>query len=185
MRNIVFAINITTDGYCSHMDMVPDDGLHKYFTDLLRTASAILYGRVTYELMVPFWPEIARDQSELDITNEFAQVFTSLEKVLFSSTLKNVDDPNTRLARESLAAEVTALKKLPGKDIFVGSLSIASQLSELNLIDEYRFVVHPVIAGNGPRLFDRIKLEGRILLDFISSETLPSGIIALHYKRRL
>ncbi|TGN00046.1 dihydrofolate reductase family protein [Leptospira dzoumogneensis] len=183
MRKVVFAINITTDGCCSHMDMVPDDGLHKYFTDLLRTAGVILYGRITYQLMVPFWPEVARGQSESEITNEFAQVFTSLEKILFSNTLKQVDDQNTRLARESLADEVIALKKQSGKDIFVGSLSLASQLSELNLIDEYRFVIHPVIAGKGPKLFDTIKLQERLLLDFLGSETLQSGITALHYKR--
>lgn len=165
------------------MDMVPDDGLHKYFTDLLRTAGVILYGRITYQLMVPFWPEVARGQSESEITNEFAQVFTSLEKILFSNTLKQVDDQNTRLARESLADEVIALKKQSGKDIFVGSLSLASQLSELNLIDEYRFVIHPVIAGKGPKLFDTIKLQERLLLDFLGSETLQSGITALHYKR--
>ena len=183
MRKVVFAINITTDGCCSHLDMIPDDGLHKYFTDLLRTASVILYGRITYQLMVPFWPAVAREQSESEVTNEFARVFTSLEKILFSTTLKQVEDRNTRLTNNSLADEVIALKKLPGKDIFVGSLSLASQLSELNLIDEYRFVVHPVIAGKGPRLFEGVKLQERLLLNFLGSETLQSGIVALHYKR--
>ncbi|TGK10670.1 dihydrofolate reductase [Leptospira selangorensis] len=183
MRKVIFAINITTDGCCSHMDMIPDDGLHKYFTDLLRTAGVILYGRVTYQLMVPFWPDVAREQSESEVTNEFAQVFTSLEKILFSSTLKQVEDSNTRLTTNSLANEVTSLKKQPGKDIFIGSLSLATQLSEFDLIDEYRFVVHPVIAGKGPKLFDKIKLQERLLLDFFGSETLQSGIVALHYKR--
>ncbi|PJZ48778.1 dihydrofolate reductase family protein [Leptospira saintgironsiae] len=184
MRKVIFAINISTDGCCGHMDMVPDEGLHKYFTDLLRTADVILYGRVTYQLMVPYWPEIAKGQSASEITNEFAQVFTSLEKILFSSTLKHVDDMNSRLARESLADEVNVLKKQSAKDIFVGSLSLGSQLSELNLIDEYRFVVHPVIVGKGPRLFETIKLQERLLLDFVSSETFQSGITALHYKRK-
>ncbi|PJZ65804.1 dihydrofolate reductase [Leptospira wolffii] len=183
MRKVIFAINITADGYCGHMDMVPDDGLHKYFTDLLRTASLILYGRITYELMVPFWPEVARNQSMSEVTNEFARVFDSLEKVVFSTTLKRLEGTNARLARESIADEVIALKHQPGKDIFVGSLSLASQLSELRLIDEYRFVVHPVIAGKGPKLFDSQKLQERLLLDFLGSETLQSGAIVLHYKR--
>lgn len=185
MRKVIFAINTNADGYCGHMDMLPDEELHKYFTDLLRTASLILYGRVTYQMMVPFWPDIARDQSMSELTNEFARVFDSLEKVLFSTTLQHVEDTNTRLAHESLSNEVIALKKLPGKDIFVGSLSIASQLSNLNLIDEYRFVVHPVIVGKGPKLFDTMKLQERVLLDFLGSETLKSGLIALHYKRRM
>ncbi|TGK41176.1 dihydrofolate reductase family protein [Leptospira andrefontaineae] len=185
MRKVIFAINTSADGYYGHMDMLPDEELHKYFTDLLRTAGLILYGRVTYQMMVPFWPEIARDQSMSELTNEFARVFDSLEKVLFSTTLKHVEDPNTRLASESLSNEVIALKNLPGKDIFVGSLSIASQLSNLNLIDEYRFVVHPVIVGKGPKLFDTMKLQERVLLDFLDSQTLQSGITALRYKSRV
>ncbi|PJZ52526.1 dihydrofolate reductase family protein [Leptospira adleri] len=184
MRKIVFAINISTDGYCGHTDMNADEEVHKYFADLMQTAGHILYGRITYQLMIPFWPEIARDQSMSKTTNEFALAFDSVEKVLFSRTLKHVEDRNSRLAREEIADEVAALKRQPGKDIFVGSLSIASQLSELRLIDEYRFVVHPVLVGKGPRLFDTVKLQDNIQLDFLGSETFKSGTIALHYKKR-
>lgn len=184
MRKVVFAINISADGYCGHTGMIADEELHKFFTGILRSGSQILYGRITYELMVPFWPEVAKNQSESETTNEFARVFDSMEKVLFSRTLKSVQDPNSRLATRSLADEVTALKKESGKDIFVGSLSLASQLSELRLIDEYHFVVHPVLVGQGPRLFETVTLHESLRLEFLGSETFRSGTNVLHYKRQ-
>ena len=157
MRKVIFAINITADGYCSHTDGIVDEQLHEYFTGLLRNAGILLYGRITYQLMVPYWPEVAKSQSESKATNEFA--------------------------RGNVAEEVLALKRQPGKDICVGSLSIASQLSERGLIDEYYFVVHPVIAGKGPRLFESVKLHERLLLDFVGSETFQSGVVAIHYRK--
>lgn len=184
MRKLVFAINITADGYCSHTDMIADEELHQHFTGLLRNASVLLYGRITYQLMVPYWPEVAKKQSESAATNEFARVFDSLNKVVFSTTLHPVEGNNTRIVRANVAEEVLALKQQPGKDICVGSLSIASQLSVLGLIDEYQFVVHPVVAGRGPRLFETVMLENTIRLDFVGSKTLQSGVIALQYRRQ-
>ena len=183
MRRVVFAINITTDGYCSHTDMIADDAMHEYFTRLLRNANLLLFGRNTYQLMVPYWPEIAKNQSENEATNEFARVFDSLDKVVFSTTLKQVEGKNTRIVRANLAEEVLTLKQQPGKDICIGSLSIASQLSARGLIDEYRFVVHPVVAGKGPRLFETVKPQDSLRLDFIGSETFRSGVVALHYRK--
>ena len=183
MRKVVFAVNITTDGYCNHTDMIADDELHEYFTRLLRNASLLLFGRITYQLMVPYWPNVARSQSEAGATNEFARVFDSLDKIVFSKTLNHVEGSNTKLVRAHLAEEVLALKQRPGKDICVGSLSLASQLSAHGLIDEYRFVVHPVVAGKGPRLFETVKLQERLRLDFIGSQTLHSGVVALHYRK--
>ena len=183
MRKVVFAINSTADGYCSHTDMIPDDEMHEYFTALLRNASLLLFGRITYQLMVPYWPDVARSQSEDKATNEFARVFDSLDKVVFSTTLKHVEGQNTRIVRSDVAEEVVALKQQPGKDICVGSLSIASQLSDRRLIDEYHFVVHPVVAGKGPRLFETVKPQDKLQLDFIGSETFQSGVVALHYRK--
>jgi dihydrofolate reductase len=172
---------MTADGYCSHTDKIADEDVHKYFTGLLRKADLILFGRTTYELMVPYWPEVARSQSESEATNEFARVFDALNLVVFSKTLKHVAGNNTRIVRANVAEEVIKLKEQPGKDIAVGSLSIASQLSEGGLIDEYHFVVHPVVAGQGPRLFETVKLRDRVRLDFIGSETFRSGVVALRY----
>jgi dihydrofolate reductase len=184
MRKVVFGINITADGFCGHADGVADDALHSYFTSLLRNASVILYGRVTYELMVPFWPEIARNQTRSAEINEFARVFDGLDMVVFSTTLTGVEGAHRRLAAGGLAEEVLALKQLPGKDICIGSLSIASQLSERGLIDEYRFVVHPIVAGKGPRLFEALTLKGSIRLELVGSEAFSSGAVANHYRVR-
>jgi dihydrofolate reductase len=185
MRKVVFGINITTDGYCDHRDGIADEELHKYFTRLLRDADLILYGRTTYQLMVPYWPEVARTQSETEAVNEFARVFDSLDMVVFSTTLKQVEGSNRRIARSGIAEEILALKQQPGKNIAIGSLSLASQLSEQGLIDEYHFVVHPVVAGKGPRLFENVKLRESIRLDFLGSETFQSGVVALQYSKHV
>ncbi len=184
MRKVVFAFNFTADGYASHTDGIADEELHEYFTGVLRDASVILYGRTTYQLMVPYWPDIAKTQSETRSLNDFARAFDALDIVLFSTTLKHVERKNTRIAHGHVAEEVLALKQQPGKDICVGSLSIASQLSDRGLIDEYRILIHPVIAGKGPRLFETVKPQGRLLLDFIGSKTFQSGVVALHYGKR-
>jgi len=184
MRKVVFAINISADGYCGHMDMVPDEKLHEFFAGLLRKAGVLLFGRITYQLMVPYWPDVARNRTETGAVYEFARVFDSLDKVVFSTTLQQAGD-NTRIARANAAEEVLALKERPGKDIFIDSLSLASQLSDRGLIDEFHFVVHPVVVGKGPRLFDAVKLQERIRLDLIGSKTLGSGIVALHYRKHV
>ena len=185
MRKVVFAINITADGYCSHTDGIADEELHKYFTKLLRDADVILYGRITYQLMVPYWPDVAKTQSESEATNEFARVFDSLDMLVFSRTLEHVEGSNRRIARSNVAEEVLALKQQPGKNIAIGSLSLASQLSEQGLIDEYQFVVHPVVAGKGPRLFETVKLRDSLRLDFLGSETFKSGVVALQYRKHV
>ena len=185
MRRVVFAINITADGYCGHTDGIADEELHEYFTGVLRNASLLLFGRITYQLMVPYWPDVARKQSETKATNEFARVFDSLDKIVFSTTLKQLEGNNTRIVRANVAEEVLALRQQPGKDICVGSLSIASQLSERGLIDEYHFVVHPVVAGKGPRLFETVKLQDRLRLDLLGSKTFQSGVVALRYSKHI
>ena len=185
MRKVVFALNLTADGYCSHTDVIADDEVLDFHTSLLRNRSPLLLiGRITYQLMVPYWPDVAKSQSESESTLEFARVFNSLEKVVFSKTLKHVEEDNTRIVSANIAEEVLALKQQPGKDISVSGLSIASQLSERGLIDEYYFVMSPVIAGKGPRLFDTVKLQERLLLDFIDLKTFKSGVVAHHYKKQ-
>lgn len=182
MRKVIFGINSSADGFFGHADMNADEALHEYFMQLLQNCSEILYGRTTYELMVPFWPEVAKNESMSQLSNEFAKVFTSLEKILFSHSIKNVSDPNTTLATRPLEEEVAYLKKQPGKDICIGSLSLASQLSNFGLIDEYRIVIHPVIVGKGPKLFSNQTLENSLRLELLSTKSFPSGNTALHYR---
>lgn len=181
MRKVIFAINITIDGYCGHESGIADDELHEYFTGQLRDAGVNIFGRNIYNLMYPFWHDVAVNQSETKTVNEFARTFDSIPKIVFSTTLKNVEWNNTTLLRSNLREEILKLKHEPGKNIFIGSLNIASQAAQWNLIDEYRFVVHPVIAGKGPRLFET---GGEHSLELISSKIFQSGAVALHYKNR-
>ena len=180
MRKVVFAINITIDGYCGHETGIADDELHAYFTGLLKQADVEIFGRNTYQLMYPYWHEVAVDQSETEAVNEFARTYDAIAKIVFSTTLKSVEWNNTILLHSNLREEILKLKKQPGKNIFVGGLNIASQVAQWNLIDEYHFVVHPIIAGKGPRLFEA---GGEHLLKLVASKTFRSGSIALHYKK--
>jgi len=179
-RKVVFAINITIDGYCGHEAMLPDDDVHEYFTGLLRDSGVDIFGRNTYHLMYPYWHDVAVDQSETLTTNEFARAFDSMPKIVFSTTMKSVEWNNTTLLHAGLREEIVKLKGQPGKNISIGSLNIASQAAQWDLIDEYHFVVHPVIAGEGPRLFESVK---NMTLKLIGSRIFRSGVVALHYRK--
>ncbi len=179
-RKVVFAINITIDGYCGHEAMLPDDDVHEHFTGLLRESAVDIFGRNTYHLMYPYWHDVAVDQSETLTTNEFARAFDSMPKIVFSTTMKSVEWNNTTLLHAGLREEIVKLKGQPGKNISIGSLNIASQAAQWDLIDEYHFVVHPVIAGEGPRLFESVK---NMTLKLIGSRIFRSGVVALHYRK--
>jgi dihydrofolate reductase len=103
MRNLIFAINITLDGCCDHTKQVADDETHEYFTDLMREVDLLVFGRITYQLMVPFWPEVAKNQSMTKASNEFATAFDSINKIVFSRTLDSAGDKNTRIVRRKPA----------------------------------------------------------------------------------
>lgn len=181
MRKVIFAINVTVDGCADHTAGIVDDELHGYFTGLLRNADIEIFGRNTYNLMYPYWHDVAMNQSGTEVTNEFARTFDLIPKIVFSTTLKSVEWNNTTLLRSNLQEEIVKLKQQPGKSISIGSISIASQLTQLGLIDEYNFVVHPIVAGKGRRLFER--LENSSQLELIETQKLSSGVVALHYKK--
>src|SRR5277367_1975050 len=145
MRNVVYAINITLDGCCDHTKFNPDEDLLEHYTRLLRDDSGLLvYGRKTYQLMVPYWPDIAKSQSEAKADIEFAQTFVSKKKIVFSRSLASAEDGNTKIVCTNLRDEILKLKQEPGKPIMVGGVDIPSQLIELGLIDEFRIVVGPI-----------------------------------------
>lgn len=181
MRNVIFAINLTVDGCCDHTRQVADDETHEYFTQLMQDVDLLVFGRKTYELMVPFWPEVARSQSMTKASNEFARTFDSLAKIVFSRTLDKAEDKNTRIVRANLREEILKLKQERGKHILVGGVNVPSQLVELGLVDEYRFVVGPIVAGEGRRLFDEVRLPERLQLRLAESKTFRSGCVALRY----
>jgi dihydrofolate reductase len=184
MRNVIFAINITLDGCCDHTKQIADEETHEYFTHLLREVDLLVFGRKTYELMVPFWPEVARTQSMTKASNEFARTFDSLDKVVFSRSLDRADDRNTRIVRTNLHDGILKLKQEQGKNILVGGVSVPSQLIELGLVDEYRFVVSPIVVGEGRRLLEGVSLQEKLQLKLVESKTFKSGSVALRYLKQ-
>lgn len=184
MRNLIFAINLTADGCCDHTKQLADEETHEYFTQLLRDVDLLVFGRKTYELMVPFWPEVAKNQSTTKAGNEFARTFVSIDKVVFSRSLDRAADKNTRIVHTSPHEEILKLKQEQGKNMLVGGVSIPSQLTERGLVDEYRFVVSPLIAGEGRRLFDDVSLRDRLQLTLVDSKTFKSGSLALRYLKQ-
>jgi len=181
MRNLIFAINITVDGCCDHTKMIPDDEILEYFTNLTREVDLQVFGRKTYELMVPYWPDVAKDPSATKADREFAQAFVAVNKLVFSRSLESVEDGNTRIVRSNLRDEIAQLKQEPGKNILVGGVDIPSQLMELGLVDEFRFVVAPIIAGEGRRLLEGADLPESLRLKLVESKNFQSGCIALRY----
>src|SRR5579863_2671147 len=184
MRNVVYAINLTMDGCCDHTKFNPDEETHGYFTQLLREVDLLVFGRKTYQLMVPFWPEIAKSQSETKADIEFAQTFVSKKKIVVSRSLAGAEDENTRIIRTNLRDEILKLKQEQGKNILVGGVDVPSQLMELGLIDEYRFVVQPILVGEGRRLLEGVSLQEKLQLRLIESKPFKSGCVALRYLKQ-
>lgn len=184
MRKLVFAINLTLDGCCDHTKGIADDHIHDFFTQVLLDADTFVYGRKTYELMVPFWPEMARDNSgPTKAMNDFAHAFTAIKKiVVFSRSLPGVDDNKTAIVNGDLRDEIRKLKQQDGKNILTGGVDIPSQLIQLGLVDEYLFVIQPVLVGEGRRLLENCTLQENLQL--IESTTIKSGSVALRYAKR-
>ncbi len=147
----------------------------------MRGVDLLVFGRKTYQLMVPYWPDVAKDPSETKASNEFARTFVSMNKIVFSRSLDSAEDRNTRIVRTDLHDEILKLKQEQGKDILVGGVDIPSQLIELGLVDEYRFVVQPIIAGEGRRLLEGISLQEKLQLKLVESKIFKSGSVALRY----
>jgi dihydrofolate reductase len=182
MRNVIYAINITLDGCCDHTKVMADEELLEYYARLLRDdADLLVYGRKTHQLMVPYWPDVAKDPSSTKADKDFAQTFVSKKKIVFSRSLESAQDKNTRIVRTNLHDEILKLKQEPGKNILVGGVDIPSQLMELDLIDEYRFGITPIIGGKGRRLFEGVNLPEKRRLKLVESKTFKSGCVALRY----
>jgi dihydrofolate reductase len=184
MRNVIYAINITLDGCCDHTKMIADEELLDYYAQLLREADLQVFGRKTYQLMVPYWPDVAKNTSETRAEIEFARTFVALNRVVFSRSLDSTEEKNTRIVRGNLHDEILKLKQEQGKNILVGGVDIPSQLIELGLVDEFRFVVMPVIAGDGRRLCQGISLPEKLRLKLVESKILKSGGVALRYLKQ-
>lgn len=179
MRPLRYSINVTLDGCCDHRAIPADEELHRHAVENLEQADALLFGRVTYEMMEAAFRPSARTGARQDWTEPFARTIDAAKKYVVSSTLDRVDW-NAELVRGDLGKAVRQLKQVPGKGLFVGGVKLPLALAELGLIDEYEFVVHPRLAGHGPALFAglskhvELKLVGRLEFD--------SGAVAMRYE---
>ena len=182
MRKIIAAINMTLDGFCDHTAGIPDEEIHQHYADLLSDADAILYGRVTYQLM-QFWQTLIKNPSGEKSMDDFAMAIDKIPKIVFSHTLKNTEWDSAKLSNQPIEEEVLELKQSRNggsKDILVGSRSLIIQLMKLNLVDEYQLCVHPVVAGRGLPLFENI--NDRTILKLIKTKTFSGGAIILYYE---
>lgn len=179
MRKLIAAMNITLDGYCDHTSMGADDEIHDHYRDLLRSGDAVIYGRVTYELML-YWKSVIDRPTGDKSTDEFAAAIDEITKIVYSRTLKNVDWRNTELKREIIPEEMIALKRQSGRDIFVGSPGLIVALAKLNLIDEYQIAVHPAVVGHGLPLFKGI--SERIDLKLQKTKVFGGGAVIMYYE---
>jgi dihydrofolate reductase len=187
MRKLIFAINTTLDGVVEHMKLgPPDQETGEYFTRLTRDTGTFLYGRKTYQLMVPYWPDVVKNLSGQPTAKaEFAQAFDAVEKIIvFSQSLESAEGEKTRIVHTGLRDEVLKLKQEQGKNIMTGGVTLASQLATLGLIDEYHFAVYPIIAGEGRRLFEGINLQEKLQLKLVESKVFKSGTVVLRYLKQ-
>src|SRR5215510_1202770 len=156
MRPLRYSINVTLDGCCDHRAMIADEDLHRHAAENLAQADALLFGRVTYEIMEAGWRSVTRTGVRPDWMPDwmepFARTIDAAKKYVVSSTLHRVDW-NAELVRGDLGKAVQRLKQEPGNGLFVGGVKLPQALAELGLIDEYEFVVHPRLVGHGPKLF--------------------------------
>lgn len=179
MRKIIAAINMTIDGIFDHTSIVPNDEVHQHYAQLLRNADAVLYGRITYQLM-QYWQSLIKNPSGEKSMDDFALAIDNVPKIIFSKTLETTEWDSAILSNRSLEEEVLFLKNQMGKDIFVGSRSLIIQLLKLNLLDEFQLCIHPVVAGSGFTLFENF--NDRIIFKLIKTKTLHGGAIILYYE---
>ena len=180
MRKLIAAINMTLDGFCDHTAMTSDEEIHQHYNELLSNAGTLIYGRITYQLMESYWPSLVKNPTGNKPRDKFAVLIDNISKIVFSRTLKNVDWKNTKLKKEVIREEVLELKQQAGKSILVGSPSLIVALTQLDLIDEYQFCVHPVILGSGLPLFKNIK--DRIDLKLLKTKTFGCGAVTFYYE---
>ncbi len=181
MRPLRYSINITLDGCCDHREGIADEELHRHAVENLAQADALVFGRVTYEMMEAAWRPSAEKVERPDWMEPFARTIDAAKKYVVSSTLDRVDW-NAELVRGDLGKVVQQLKQEPGKGLFVGGVKLPLALAELGLIDEYEFVVHPRLAGHGPTLF--AGLSKQIDLKLVSRLEFGSGAVAMRYEPR-
>ncbi|MCK6210163.1 dihydrofolate reductase family protein [Georgenia sp. EYE_87] len=186
MGRIVFSISVSLDGFFEGPDReidwhLVDDEVHQHFNDWLREAGAFLEGRVTYELMAGYWPHAGEDPAATPVEKDFARIWVDMPKIAFSRTLDEDADWNTVVWRDVDAKEIAKLKERTEGDLVVGGPDLAASFAALDLIDEYRIYVHPVLIGRGRPFFPTT--DARTRLRLAGTHTFGNGVVLLHYGR--
>ena len=181
MRPLRYSINVTLDGCCDHRAFDADQDIHRHAVENLSQADALLFGRVTYQMMESAWRLATRTVVMPDWTDPFARTIDAAKKYVVSRTLGRVDW-NAELVRGDLRNAVEQLKRQPGRGLATGGVTLPLALAQLGLIDEYEFVVHPRLAGHGPTLF--AGLSPHVDLQLVSRQEFGSGVVALRYVPR-
>lgn len=178
MRKVSFAMNLSLDGCYDHNFANPDAELMNYFTELMQDTGVIVYGRKTYELMVPYWPDVARSKAGSPEDVAFAEAMAAIPRIVLSRTLQTAD---ARIVRENPEALIRELKQEPGKTIALSSTTLLPQLLDAGLIDELRLIIHPVLVGDNKHLFGKLSLKTDFNL--VETKKFRSGVIMLHYEK--
>jgi len=173
-------MNMTLDGFCDHTAMIADEEIHEHYTELLTNADAVIYGRITYQLM-EYWRSVVENPTGDKSMDDFAEAIDNISKIVYSRTLENVDWKNTELKRDIVKDEVLELKEKAGKDIIVGSPGLIVSLANLGVIDEFQLGVQPTVVGSGLALFKNI--TDRVDLKLLRTKTFGCGAVFLYYER--
>lgn len=183
MARLVFGLNVTLDGCVDHEEGIADDETHAYFTRLMDEGGAMLWGRITYELMEAYWPAVARGEVDAPpALREWALKLMAKPKYVVSTTRTEYPWNNSHHLAGELSTAVQELKEQHPEGVLLGSGRLANELDRLGLIDEYRFLLHPMIAGHGPMLYQG-GLSSTRRLELVSAQPLRNGVVALHYRR--
>ena len=183
MGLLTFSINLTLDGCVDHQQGIADDETHAFFTRLMAESGAMLWGRVTYEMMECYWPAVARGDVDAPLAmRDWAVMLEGKPKYVVSSTRTDFLWTNSHHIAGDLRAGIQRLKDATPNGVLLGSGKLATALDRLDLIDAYTFLVHPRIAGHGPTLYES-GLPGTRRLVLVSAKPLRNGVVALHYQR--
>lgn len=183
MGLLTFGMNLTLDGCVDHEEGIADDETHAFYTRLMDEGGAMLWGRVTYEMMESYWPAVARGDVEAPpALREWAVKLEAKQKYVVSSTRKDFPWTNSHLLVGDLRTGVQKLKDANPDGVLLGSGKLATALDRLDLIDEYRFLIHPRIVGHGPTLYES-RLESTRRLELVSVKPFQNGAVAVHYRR--
>jgi dihydrofolate reductase len=187
MRKVIWDMSVSLDGFMEGPDhdlswhLITEEW-HTYVNGTLRPLSAFLHGRVVWDLMVDYWPTADQDPDSPEPIKEFAAIWRDKQKIVYSRTLPQTELPwNTTVVRDVVPAEVNALKEQPGGDMAVGGTQLASEFLRHDLIDEFWIYVHPVIVGNGTRMFE--PTGSQLALELLETRTFGNGVVLLRHAR--